>query len=254
MVCNTCISLIPKVNGKIHHFRYGGLHNGLALLVDRETHSYWDHLTGECVHGPMQGYQLEGVAPIEHMVAGPASKAEPEALIAISKRGPISRGIAYVLNRSCAPETKGFIPPHFFPTMVEPNAERSMLELGLGIWIRQHARFYPFDNLSKDGSVRFDTLAGRRMAIFVDKISGVPSVIFTEATAGEWKGDALHFNNGQVLDHGKLRLPNGNGSPKTTLPERPKHVFTRWYGFSYMFPTCEVANEEVEAQQAARAR
>ena len=36
-----------------------GLYNGLVLLIDDETHTYWDHITGEAVHGPRRGERLE---------------------------------------------------------------------------------------------------------------------------------------------------------------------------------------------------
>ena len=59
MPCNSGVSLIPTVNGKTELFAATGLYNGLALLGDATTHSYWDHITGECVHGEHLGKQLD---------------------------------------------------------------------------------------------------------------------------------------------------------------------------------------------------
>ena len=51
--------MTPVVNGKTHRFGVRGLYNGLLLMGDYETGSYWDHITGVCVHGPLSGHQLE---------------------------------------------------------------------------------------------------------------------------------------------------------------------------------------------------
>jgi hypothetical protein len=58
MPCNSGVSLTPIVDGKPERFAARGLYNGLALLGDYATNSYWDHITGACVHGPLQGAQL----------------------------------------------------------------------------------------------------------------------------------------------------------------------------------------------------
>ena len=58
MPCNSGVSLVPLVDGKRERFAVRGLYNGLALLADATTNSYWDHITGACVHGPRQGAQL----------------------------------------------------------------------------------------------------------------------------------------------------------------------------------------------------
>ena len=43
----------------MHRFAVGGMVNGLALLWDYETGSYWDHVTGEALHGPLKGERLK---------------------------------------------------------------------------------------------------------------------------------------------------------------------------------------------------
>ena len=45
------------VDETLFHFSAGGLFNGLVLLIDDETRTYWDHITGEAVHGPRTGAQ-----------------------------------------------------------------------------------------------------------------------------------------------------------------------------------------------------
>jgi len=55
VVCNTGVGLTPQIGEQVHHFSAGGLYNGLVLLIDDETRTYWDHITGEAVHGPLSG-------------------------------------------------------------------------------------------------------------------------------------------------------------------------------------------------------
>ena len=50
--------MIPRIDGKIHHFEAKGLYDGLSLLVDYESETWWDHVTGEAVYGPLTGTQI----------------------------------------------------------------------------------------------------------------------------------------------------------------------------------------------------
>jgi hypothetical protein len=36
--------MVPIIDGKLYHFGPRGLYNGLILLGDDETRSYWDHI------------------------------------------------------------------------------------------------------------------------------------------------------------------------------------------------------------------
>ncbi|MEX2355925.1 MAG: DUF3179 domain-containing (seleno)protein, partial [Thermaerobacterales bacterium] len=61
--------MVPLIDGRVHHFGPRGLYNGLILLGDDETGSYWDHITGECVYGPLKATQME-MLPVEHTTVG----------------------------------------------------------------------------------------------------------------------------------------------------------------------------------------
>lgn len=41
VICNTGVAMTPLLDGAVHHFSAGGLYNGLVLLVDDETGTYW---------------------------------------------------------------------------------------------------------------------------------------------------------------------------------------------------------------------
>ena len=81
-------------------------------MGDHQTGSYWDHITGECLHGPLKGRQL-ALAPLRHMRADQALAQFPDARIARSRLllpfGMID-GVMKLLQRL----GKGrFLPPGF---------------------------------------------------------------------------------------------------------------------------------------------
>ena len=43
------------VDGRILRFRLVGVNNQNLLLVDEETGSWWQQITGECILGPLKG-------------------------------------------------------------------------------------------------------------------------------------------------------------------------------------------------------
>lgn len=59
MVCNTGIGLIPRVQGEVESFALSGLYDGLFLFSDERTGTYWNHMTGEAVYGPLAGERME---------------------------------------------------------------------------------------------------------------------------------------------------------------------------------------------------
>ena len=51
MVCNSGVSLIPDINGEMHHFVNSGLYDALFIMEDEETKTLWNHVTGEALYG-----------------------------------------------------------------------------------------------------------------------------------------------------------------------------------------------------------
>ena len=86
------------------------------------------------------------------------------------------------------------------------------------------------------GNALLDELDGRRLLVYVEPTSGIPMALYTQATECAWQGDALHLDTGEAVRQG--RLLSAQGKPQTAA--RPMQVFTRWYGFAYTFPGCEI--------------
>lgn len=111
MVCNSGVGLTPTLDSTEHHFSAGGLYDGLVLLIDDETESYWDHITGEAVHGPLAGRKLE-IWPLEYTTAG---SADPELPIAkVPLMSPVAVAMRLATRKTGA---SGTFPPMFKGTM-----------------------------------------------------------------------------------------------------------------------------------------
>ena len=49
MVCNSGTSLVPTIGGAMHHFENVGLYDGLFVMQDTESKTFWNHMTGEAL-------------------------------------------------------------------------------------------------------------------------------------------------------------------------------------------------------------
>lgn len=227
--------MIPIVDGEIHHFSARGLYDGLFLMADRETNSYWDHITGECVHGPLIGAQLE-VRQLHMMNASQAQAAYPNAEYAVSDLSWLRRLVG-IIQSTLAGRARGFIPPIFWRTMGIADDRRKRLDMGLGLWSDSYSKYYPLENIQKQDNIIFDQINDRRFVLYIDPETHTPTAIFTEASKASWDNGILRFNNGEWLK-GRSIFSTSNSSGR--VPERPQQLFTRWYGFSYTFPNCEI--------------
>jgi len=196
VVCNSGVGLTPLVAGKVHHFSVGGLYNGLILMIDDETHTYWDHITGEAVHGELTGAKLDNW-PIEMTNVETALKNEPKLRVHRSKPTFLGRLMVWAL-----PWIPMKLPPHFRGTMGKPDDRQPEMEIGLGVVTDSIRRFYPKRTIG-------------------------------EGIDDEIDGQTLHIGIGEDA------VPVA----KWDDGSRPLQLFTRWYGFSYTYPNCDVWNE-----------
>jgi len=226
--------LSPVVNGKTHHFSSKGMYNGLVLLGDQESGSYWDHITGECVTGPLKGYKLEEF-PLLQMNVAQALPGYPDIQVAISELTFVPRTIAFFMEWS-RKSKRGFLPPVFKKTMGKEDTRRRLMDNGLGVWTNATHRFYPMECLRKHGGALIDEIDGRSVLVFINPSSNIPSALYTRASKCAWQNNLLTLDTGEVVRGGTLR--DKDGVPQRG--DRPRQLFLRWYGFSYTFPGCEV--------------
>ena len=60
-VCRTGRVYSPMVNGKLEAFRLVGMDHFNAMFEDATTKSWWRQSNGECIAGPLKGYQLKEI-------------------------------------------------------------------------------------------------------------------------------------------------------------------------------------------------
>jgi hypothetical protein len=78
--------MAPRIGSEVHWFAEHGLYDGLFLMKDEETGTYWDHMTGRAVYGPLVGESLD-VSNLRQTTVEQVLAAAPDALITLSDRG-----------------------------------------------------------------------------------------------------------------------------------------------------------------------
>ena len=228
--------MTPVVNGKTHRFGVRGLYNGLLLMGDYETGSYWDHITGICLHGSLKGHQLE-TSPLLHMDVAQALAQWPEVHVAISSElNLMQRLLSFFMVPLYRSKWAIFPPVVFKMTMGKEDARRKRMDFGLGVWTETTHRYYPLEMLGKKRGALIDELDDRRVLVYTDPISNIPAAIYTDATQSAWHNDELKLDNGEIFRGGKLY--NAQGVAQTAV--FPMQMHTRWYGFSLTFPCCQL--------------
>ncbi len=238
MPCNSGVSLIPVIDGQYTEFAARGLYNGLALLGDKPTNSYWDHITGECVLGHHKGKNLEySDHDLLYTTVEAALKMYPDAQLAQSSkldlRGKFLNFVTPFMHRFMGNN----LPPHFVKTVGEADTRRETMDLGLGVWTTAVRRYYPMDAIKAHPKGIFDRIEDETLFIYYDDIAKAPDAFFIEAQSVELQVDnSYRFDTGVTLVNGFLY--DGNGEKLAV--KRPQQMFTRWYGFSYTFPNCDI--------------
>jgi hypothetical protein len=225
--------MTPRVGNEVHRFAEQALYDGLFLMKDEETETYWDHMTGEAVYGPLVGEKLE-VSGLMQSTVAQVLRATPDALITLSDQGiradddmkvdGLLGGIRSRLNGM------------FQSTVEEDDTRRPQMDLGLGLWTDTEAAYYPLDVLRAGGRAVVDTFNGQKVLVYIDPANFVPSAILVEAGEPEWDGDVLRLSDGTYIEDGLAYEASGERSAAL----RPLQVFTRWYGFSLTFPETEI--------------
>jgi hypothetical protein len=225
--------MTPRIDGAVHHFAEHGLYDGLFLMRDEETGTYWDHLKGEALYGSKVG----AVLPIGNLLpsrAGQALSNNPDALVALSDRTlrtDEEMGLGSLLSRV------GKQLSRVFRTTVDEEDDRlPTMDLGMGIWHGEEARYYSYERVMSADRAVLDTFQGRPTLVFYDPSSYVLSAFYVDADRVWWEDDILRLSNGQYVDGSILYDPDGNRAESA----RPLQIFTRWYGFALTFPHAEI--------------
>jgi hypothetical protein len=222
--------MASRIDGEVHTFSEHGLYDGLFLLRDQESGTFWDHMTGEAVYGPLVGTSL----PVETLRQTTVSQIMGEdsgTRIALSER-ELASSEDLKLDGLLSRIREG-LSSFFSGTVHEEDDRRPTMDLGLGLWGGEGgAVYYPYEVITGAGGAVLDRYAGRGVLVYLDPTARSLMAWLTEADAVEWDGDALRLSDGSSVEGGILRDASGEAIPD----RRPLQVFTRWYGFSLTFP------------------
>lgn len=234
VVCNAGMLFSPMVNETVHHFADGGFYNAMTLLTDKETHSLWNHITGQCLYGVHEGYQLNHLGAPLQKTATQVLGENPKAMFAYSQLA------SDILTELQADNVERVNPdmqlsPRALSTLKLSDERLPRFDMGLGIWTPSTQRFYPYRKIILENAI-LDTLDGRNILIYISPVGVAPEALYTTATQFEWFHDILKLDNGQVIREGVLYDAEG----QAVIAERPQQLFQRWYSFTLLFVNCEI--------------
>ncbi len=232
--CNMGTTVTPIIDGRLYHFSVTGIYNAMSVMSDYETRSSWEHITGECIQGKLQGTHLPIHIP-QYLTVAQALKFASDTQIAISRPPWLAHLLDIVLLNRMSTVT-GYMPTIFRLSMTKVDTRLPELELGLGVWMGGAARFYPLKSIKAQRGFLIDSLNRQPMVIYRDPVSGIPTAHCTSSQVCGWDGDSLVLESGERLHDGYVLNQNAEKRPLNS----PYHQFTRWYGFSYMFSSCEI--------------
>lgn len=229
--------MAPRIGDEVHRFAEHGLYDGLFLLRDEETGTYWDHMTGDAVYGPLVGTSLEVSNLLQTTVAQVLVRA-PDARIALSDR--TLRSDEQMSLRGLLARVGGGLSNLFSSTVDREDDRLPTMDLGMGIWQDEQARYYPYDDVMARGRAVLDEFGGRNVLVYLDPSAYALAALYVGADSFEWDDDVLRLSDGSYIDGGVLFEASGERADV----RRPLQVFTRWYGFSLTFPGTEIFGRE----------
>jgi len=230
--------MTPSIDGNVHRFAEHGLYNGLFLMRDEESGTYWDHMTGEAVYGPLVGSTLEVSYLMQSTVAQVLGR-DSEALIALSDQGRAMRTDEQMTLGGLLGSIGGRLSRLFSSTVEEEDDRRPTMDLGMGIWDGEEARYYPYDRITADGNAVLDNFAGRQVVVYLDPSAYALAAAYIDTDGITWDDKVLRFSDDSYIEGGVFHDTSG----ERAQIERPRQVFTRWYGFALTFPETEIYGE-----------
>jgi hypothetical protein len=229
--------MAPSIDSVAHTFAEHGLYDGLFLMRDEETGTYWDHLTGEAVYGPRVGTALE-VSNLLHSRADQVLANDPDALIALSDRA--LRNDEDMESGGLLARVGGSLSEMFSSTVNEEDARLPTMDIGLGVWADEEARYYSYERVVAEDRAVLDTFQEQRVLVFLDPSTNVLSSFLVDADSLRWEDDVLRLSNEQYVEGSILYDSDGT----RVEAARPLQIFTRWYGFALTFPNAEIYERE----------
>jgi hypothetical protein len=236
-LCNAGSLFNARIEGQLHHFAAQGYYDAMTLLADQESQSYWNHLTGICLHGKHLGKQLEYYTSLLQMSAADILNAHPKSVLVLDNlsSAELAETAEWDKVERLSEKPTWDTDTDLLKSLSHEDTRLPRHEMGLGIWTKQSRRFYPVRQLYQRENLLLDDLDGRRILVYIDPHIGLPMACFCEANHAEWHGDDIHLSGNQQIRKAVLYRDS-----QAVPIERPRQNAIRWHGFSALFPDCEI--------------
>jgi len=239
VLCNAGSLFNAHLNETLYHFAAQGYYDAMSLIADQETSSYWNHITGVCLHGPLAGARLERLAPLIQMTSAEAITTYPNSHLMLMTMTDAERSEAdrYFATYRLPQEPK--MGQGLLATLPAPDARLPRFDMGLGIWTRTTQRYYPVTTLYQKHNALIDEVDGCTVVVVLDVNVTLPIAFYWQTQQLEFHGDTLILGADTTYRKGVL-YEKGRPMPV----ERPNQHAIRWYGFSSLFPNCEIYGQK----------
>jgi len=172
-------------------------------MMDKETRTIWDPISGEAFEGPLKGITIQAwpvfVTNVDtqlnaHLETQLFLSTHRSPLMWLTQFAPLFMGV----------RKRGFLAPNFHLSMSKPiDPHLPKLTQGLGVIAGKRAKYFPLNRIPSGKSIR-DTWDGHTLVIDRSGKDGIPRAVWEE-----------------------------NG-------ETPMQLLSRWYGFAFTYPNCEI--------------
>lgn len=233
--CNTGMVFDPVLNGQRLHFQRRGSYDGLMLIWDAETDSYWQHITGTALYGSSIGQQLRSLTTTRQMtIAEAAARGTSALLLTSTLSAEQERIVEFADDMRHNPASVEHL---ITATIDHEDTRRPRFELGLGVWNGHSSIFFPLVLLHAADNALITEFDGRPLLIYQTPGAIAPVAAFVPAQWAAWEGDVLRLDGGRSIHNDQYF--SGTDQPQPLV--NPSQLLMRWYGFALTFPGCEVA-------------
>ncbi|MCH8017563.1 MAG: DUF3179 domain-containing protein, partial [Acidobacteria bacterium] len=145
-ICNTAIAFESEVEGNVLQFDVVTNYRANLVMVDRQTGSWWQQLTGKAIQGKLSGTALK-LIPVDLMTWGAWKKLYPDTRV-------LSRDTGFNHNYDVFPSGGSYTDWQksdriFHPLMKITDTRFRARETVLGVQVGDVFKAYPFSNLGE---------------------------------------------------------------------------------------------------------
>ncbi len=237
-ICNTAIAFESEVEGTVLQFDVATNYRANLVMVDRQTGSWWQQLTGKAIQGELSGTALK-LIPVDLMTWGAWKELYPDTLVLSEDTGfdhdydVLPSGVSYTDWQKSD--------RIFHPLMKITDTRFRARETVLGVQVGDVFKAYPFSNLG-ELAVLNDEIDGEPVLILFDSKSQIASalsrrvgenILKFEQTAEGGEVMIRDENTGSVWDLDGRATSDGMGETKL---EKLKYHNAFWFAWADFHP------------------